>query len=165
MDDVDDEIVDALEGVIDLCCSLPCNMLTGILDRIEDSKIVHIPVTREEEGVGICAGAYLGGRKPALIMQNSGLGNSINTLLSLTGLYGIPLFILMSHRGDVGEKIIAQVPMGKAVPKLLETLEIEYECIRRRDEIVKIKKMAEKAFDEEKIKAVLLSKVLWDEED
>ena len=64
----------------------------------EDEEIMHIPVTREEEGIGICAGAYMGGHKPAILMQNSGLGNSINALKSLMELYKFPLVIIISHR-------------------------------------------------------------------
>jgi sulfopyruvate decarboxylase subunit alpha len=163
---IDDEIVDTLEKKgIDFACSVPCNMLAGVLRKIETSSIQHIPVTREEEGVGICAGAYLGGKKPALIMQNSGFGNCINALLSLTRLYEMPLLLLMSHRGDVDEKIVAQIPMGKAVPNLLETLGIEYVRTRKREEIMKIGVIVDKAFRDNDIKAVLLSRELWDEED
>ena len=68
---------------IDFIVSVPCVNLSKLLDMIdEDSEITHIPVTREEEGIGICAGAYLGGKSPAILMQNSGLGNSINALKS-----------------------------------------------------------------------------------
>lgn len=86
---------------------------------------MHIPVTREEEGVGICAGAYLGGMSPALIMQNSGLGNMINALASLDILYGIPLLVIASHRGVEGEQMIGQVPMGRLTEPLLRAMDIE----------------------------------------
>ena len=66
---------------VDFVVSVPCVNLTKILNMLDsDEDIVHIPVTREEEGIGLCAGAYLGGAKPAILMQNSGLGNSINAL-------------------------------------------------------------------------------------
>lgn len=160
---IDEEIIEILEKNIDFACSVPCNMLSNILKKIDESKIMHIPVTREEEGVGICAGAYLGGKKPVLLMQNSGFGNLINALLSLTRLYEIPLLILMSHRGDVGEKIIAQFPMGRAVPKLLDALEIEYFSIKKRDDILKIDEFVKSAFNKNEVRAILLSRELWDE--
>lgn len=160
---INEKIIETLEKNIDFACSVPCNMLADILKRIDVSKIEHIPVTREEEGVGICAGAYLGGKKPVLIMQNSGFGNLINALLSLTRLYEIPLLLFMSHRGDVGEKIVAQFPMGRAVPRLLDTLEIEYASIKKIDDILKIDELAKSAFMNNEIKAVLLSKELWNE--
>ena len=164
---IDDVIVDALiAGGIDLVCSLPCNMLAGIIRIIEDRQdhITHISLTREEEGVGIAAGAYLGGKRPAILMQNSGFGNSINALLSLTRFYEMPLLIMMSHRGGKGEKIAAQIPMGDAIIPLLETLEIEYCCISKRSEIPSITKFAADAISNSSIMAILLEQELWDEE-
>ena len=88
---------------IDLILSLPCILLKSLLEIIDEkNEIQHIPVTREEEGVGIAAGAYLGGRKPAILMQNSGLGNSVNAIKSLLQLYKIPVIFIMSHRGAEG---------------------------------------------------------------
>ena len=112
---------------IDFIVSLPCVNLGKILEIIEkDDEIVHVPVTREEEGIGICAGAFLGGKKTAILMQNSGLGNCVNALTSLYQLYSIPLVMIMSHRGTKGEPIIGQVPMGTATPKILEAMDLQY---------------------------------------
>jgi sulfopyruvate decarboxylase subunit alpha len=91
------------KGRIDLVASVPCIKLGPLLEMIcRDPAIRHVPVTREEEGVGVCAGAFMGGRRPALLMQNSGLGNCINALASLDMLYGIPLLMVLSHRGTEG---------------------------------------------------------------
>ena len=110
---------------IDFAASVPCVNLQELLAIMgEDREIIHIPVTREEEGVGICAGAWMGGRRPALLMQNSGLGNSINALASLDLLYKIPLLMIISHRGCEGEPIVGQIPMGKLTPKLLDAMDI-----------------------------------------
>ncbi|WP_242492493.1 sulfopyruvate decarboxylase subunit alpha [Methanolobus psychrotolerans] len=112
---------------IDFIVSVPCANLKELIPMVDAAPdIIHVPVTREEEGVGICAGAYMGGKKPAMLMQNSGLGNSINALASLDILYGIPLLMIMSHRGVEGEPIVAQVPMGELTPKLLDTMDIPY---------------------------------------
>jgi sulfopyruvate decarboxylase subunit alpha len=64
----------------------------------------------------------MGGRRPALLMQNSGLGNSINALASLDSLYGIPLLMIISHRGGEGEPVIGQVPMGRITVPLLDAM-------------------------------------------
>ena len=110
---------------IDFVASVPCVNLQQLLKLINaDPEIVHVPVTREEEGVGLCAGAWMGGKRPALLMQNSGLGNSINALASLDFLYGIPLLMIISHRGCEGEPIVGQMPMGRLTPKLLDTMAI-----------------------------------------
>ena len=112
---------------IDFIVSVPCVNLTRLLDMIdEDEEIIHIPVTREEEGIGICAGAYLGGKRPAILMQNSGLGNSINALKSLMELYEFPLIMIMSHRGTEGEGIVGQVPMGESTPRILEAMAFNF---------------------------------------
>jgi sulfopyruvate decarboxylase subunit alpha len=110
---------------INFATSVPCINLGKLLNLIShDPGIIHIPVTREEEGVGICAGAWLGGCRPVLVMQNSGLGNSINALASLNLLYGIPLLMIISHRGSPGEPIAGQMPMGRLTPALLKTMDI-----------------------------------------
>ncbi|MDF0590527.1 sulfopyruvate decarboxylase subunit alpha [Candidatus Methanocrinis natronophilus] len=110
---------------IDFVVSVPCVNLQELIHLVDlDPKIGHVPVTREEEGVGIAAGAYMGGKRAALLMQNSGLGNSINALASLNGLYKIPLLMIISHRGGEGETIAGQVPMGRLTPKLLDVMDI-----------------------------------------
>ncbi|WP_410318935.1 sulfopyruvate decarboxylase subunit alpha [Methanobrevibacter sp.] len=112
---------------IDFVVSVPCVNLSKLLDMLdEDEEITHIPVTREEEGIGICAGAYLGGKKTAILMQNSGLGNSINALKSLMELYEFPLIMIMSHRGTEGENICGQVPMGRSTPRILESMDFKF---------------------------------------
>ena len=112
---------------INFIVSVPCVNLSRLLEMIdEDDEILHVPVTREEEGIGLCAGAYLGGKKPAILMQNSGLGNSVNALKSLTELYEFPLLMIMSHRGTEGENICGQVPMGHSTPLILEAMNFNF---------------------------------------
>ncbi|MFX1572086.1 MAG: sulfopyruvate decarboxylase subunit alpha [Promethearchaeota archaeon] len=147
---------------IDLILSLPCIMLKNLLHIIDKKEeIQHIPITREEEGVGIAAGAYLGGKTPAIIMQNSGLGNSINAIESLLKLYKIPIIFIMSHRGAEGEKIIAQIPMGKLTPKLLDLLSIKKFIIDSPEKIKVIEKAVN--FSKKSLESVgiLLKKQLW----
>ena len=161
---IDDEIVKILlEEDINLICSVPCIILAGVLKKLENTSITHIPVTREEEGVGIAAGVSLGGKKPALLMQNSGLGNSINALLSLTKLYGLPLPLIISQRGGKGEKVLAQMPMGKATTNLLKAARIDYVKIKKRDDLNKMRKMVHKSFANNRVTAILLLRNLWDE--
>jgi sulfopyruvate decarboxylase subunit alpha len=113
--------------------------------------------------VGIAAGAALAGKKPLLLMQNSGLGNSINALMSLTRLYQLPLFLLMSHRGGTGEKISAQIPMGEAAPRLLEPLDINYMHIRSSKDFPEFAALLKKTYKQSLISAAFLSRGLWDE--
>ena len=126
--DSSEAIYDALKDIgIDFIVSVPCVNLSKLIKMINnDEEIVHLPVSREEEGIGICAGAYLGGKNPAIIMQNSGLGNSINALKSLTELYELPLLMIMSHRGTEGETICGQIPMGESTPRILEAMDFQF---------------------------------------
>lgn len=120
---------------INFIVSVPCANLKKLLNMIdEDKDIRHVPVTREEEGFGICAGAYMGGMKPAILMQNSGLGNSVNVLASLNKLYNFPILMIISHRGTFGEGVYGQIPMSKATTKVLDSLDITYHKVENPDE-------------------------------
>ncbi len=147
---------------IDLILSLPCILLEGLLEVIEErNEIQHIPITREEEGVGIAAGAYLGGRTPAILMQNSGLGNSVNAIKSLLQLYEIPVIFIMSHRGTEGEKIAAQIPMGRLTPDLLDLLKIKKFIINSNNKLEEIKTAVNHSRKSNKSVGILLKKSLW----
>lgn len=149
---------------IDLVLSVPCILLKDILDLINERKeVLHIPVTREEEGVGIAAGAYIGGKRPAILMQNSGLGNSINAIKSLLELYNIPIIFIMSHRGGKGEKILAQIPMGKITDKLLDVIGIKTWSIKSSKEITKLKEAIIYSQEHKCSVGILLQKSLWSE--
>ena len=111
---------------LDPVITLPCNYTASLIEAIQgQSQWRHVPCSREEEGVGIACGAYLGGKRPVMIFQNSGLGNAVNALASLSKLYRIPLVMLLSHRGTSGERIVAQKPMGELAPVLLKALDID----------------------------------------
>ncbi|MFX1409791.1 MAG: sulfopyruvate decarboxylase subunit alpha [Promethearchaeota archaeon] len=149
---------------IDLILSVPCIMLKGLLEIIDfKNEIQHIYVTREEEGVGIAAGAYLGGKSPAILMQNSGLGNSVNAIKSLLELYRIPITFILSHRGAKGEKILAQKPMGQITEKLLEILSIKTYILDSTGKFNNIKKAVNYSKENKKSAAILLKKSLWGE--
>lgn len=150
---------------VDLILSVPCDMLKGLINEIENAKeISYIPVTREEEGVGIATGAYMGGKTPLLLIQNSGLGNSINAIKSLLELYEIPIIFMMSHRGTEGEKISAQFPMGKVLLDLLDCIGIESLIINSHIKIVNIEKAVKKSKETSKPIALILERTLWERE-
>lgn len=121
-----DDAVSALEDAgIDFVCAIPCISISDFIEAVE-GRLPSYQVTREEEAVGICAGAYLAGKRSCIIMQNTGLGNSVTALKSLIELYSIPLVLIVSHRGQEGEAISGQVPMGKATEGLLDSLGIHH---------------------------------------
>ena len=103
---------------------VPDNPLSHVLRVLRESYpgVKTTIATREEEAFGIAAGLYLGGQRPTVMLQSSGLGNSINALTSLLLPYQIPALILISMRGDVGEWNAAQVPMGRAVAPICDAI-------------------------------------------
>ncbi len=161
--DVDEAVVNALkEAGIDFVCWLPCSLLARIISILEDDENVKtVRVSREEEGVGICAGAWMAGREPALLMQNSGLGNSVNALCSLDLTYGIPVLLVMSHRGYLDEDIPAQVPMGKLAPKIVEDMNLHLHFVETPDDLDKIPAAWKTAKAAGEPVAVFLSPRLW----
>ena len=81
-----------------------------------------VTLTREEEGVGLLTGAYLGGWRGALLLQSSGLGNTINAFGSLALPYQIPFVVLLSQRGSFHEHNVVQLAGGLAAPRILDAL-------------------------------------------
>lgn len=146
---------------IELILSLPCAMLAGLLDEVDRLPVRRISVCREEEGIGIAAGAALAGKRAALIMQNSGLGNCINALASLTCFYGLPLFLLMSHRGGTGERISAQIPMGLAAPRLLDALSIGHMRLAAPADVQRLGPFIKGTYASNAVGAAFLSPELW----
>jgi sulfopyruvate decarboxylase alpha subunit len=83
-----------------------------------DETLSVVPLTTEEEGIGLAAGAWLGGERAALLMQSSGVGNCVNAL-TLAKNCGFPLLMLITMRGEWGEFNPWQIPMGQATPEIL----------------------------------------------
>jgi sulfopyruvate decarboxylase subunit alpha len=125
---VESEIISFLkENGFNFGVTFPSSKLNNLLEITEDDvEIFMVSVTREEEGVGVCAGAYLAGKKPFMLIQSSGLGNSFNAIASLLKTYRMPILIIAEHRGSYNEKISAQVPLGEALPGMLDAMEIPF---------------------------------------
>lgn len=112
---------------IQFFATVPDYIVSQVLEHLSgDRECRVITVCREEEGLGLLSGAFLAGRRGALIMQNSGLGNCVNTLASLNVASQIPVVLVISHRGDLGEFNPAQVPMGQAAERILDALDIRH---------------------------------------
>jgi len=111
-------ITELKKSGIDLVSSIPCDKAKGLFFSLPEN-FRHIGLTREEDGVGISAGAYLAGARPLIAIQSSGLGNMLNAILSLTVTFGLPLPILASWRGGDKEAIPAQIPFNRPLPMIL----------------------------------------------
>jgi len=117
------DVLDALHsGGHRIAASVPDRGLDPLLVALSaDGRFVHVPCTREEEAVGLCAGAFFAGSRGVLLMQSSGVGNCVNALLSLVSFYQVPILLLVSVRGGPGEPIKAQLPMGASLRPILES--------------------------------------------
>src|ERR1700741_4304759 len=98
-------IYDALKASgVRLMSALPETWLVHLIRMAEDDpEMTLVRLAKEEEGVGISAGAHLAGVKSAMLMQNHGFLASINGIVSFAHLYKIPLLMLISYRGSFGE--------------------------------------------------------------
>ncbi len=147
---------------IDFFVSLPCVMLAEFIFVLEsEHTITHVPVAREEEGIGIATGAFLGGKEPAVVMQNSGLGNSINAIVSLARYYAVPLVLVVSHRGTRGEKVDAQRPMGEATSTLLASAKVPFTKIAHAGQLDSARRLVRRCYEEERPVALLLPIQFW----
>ena len=118
-------ITNLKSGGADFFLSVPCKLSANMITILENDKdIYYSAIPREEEGMGICAGAYLGNKLPCIMMQNTGIGNSVNSIVSLLQLYQIPVVFLISYRGTPGEPVGAQGGMGSVTEDILNTLRI-----------------------------------------
>jgi sulfopyruvate decarboxylase alpha subunit len=98
-----------------------------------DPDIRAVPLTSEEEGVALAAGAWLGGQRAALLMQSSGVGNCVN-MLSLTKNCRFPLLMLVTMRGEWAEFNPWQVPMGTKTQAALELMGVLVYRVERPEE-------------------------------
>jgi len=121
------------EAGIDLIATVPDINLRELLELVEaDDRVIHVPLCREEEGIGVCTGAYLVGKKCALIMQNGGLFNSVNGIVSTLIQYQVPLLLLIYYAGDLGDRTFSTT--GAATEPVLNALGIRSTILREPDE-------------------------------
>lgn len=150
-----------LEQGISLVAHVPDAGHASLIARCERSEEVGVVgLTTEEEGVGLVCGAWAGGSKGALLMQSSGVGNCVNAL-ALPAICRIPFLTLVAMRGEWGEFVPWQVPMGQATPAVLETMGVR---VFRADEATAVRETVEAAaqlaFNTRESAAVLLSQRL-----
>jgi sulfopyruvate decarboxylase subunit alpha len=143
---------------INLLATLPDINLAQLLRAVEeDPDLQHVPLCREEEGIGICAGAYLVGKKCAAIMQNGGFFNSNNAIVSTLIQYQIPLLLMIYYAGDVGDRTFST--SGSLTQPVLQALGIRYYIMRETADAPELIKRAQiLAEDSKKPVALLLTK-------
>ena len=146
------------ENGFDFFTGVPCSLLSGLIAELEaDREIGYIPSVREDAGVGLCAGAYMGGKQPVLLMQNSGFGYSLNAFTSLNLIYKIPVLVIMSWRGCGGKDAPEHIIMGDINEQLLETSGMEHSVLEENN-LQQVLDAALKKIRNEKVPYTLLVK-------
>lgn len=124
------------EAGVRFICALPESLLKEVYAKAaKDPSFTYVPVTNEGEGASICAGVWLTGKKAALIMENSGLRVASEALARLGLTHGVPVLLLMSYRGDMGEPNWWGIPHGITMEPMLQALRIPYIIVREEGEI------------------------------
>src|SRR3954467_659654 len=118
-----------------------------------DKSMRAVVLTTEEEGIGLAAGAWLGGRRGVLLMQSSGVGNTVN-VLGLLKTCGFPLVMIVTMRGEAGEFNSWQVPMGEGTQAAFETMGVKVKRASSADEVAPL---VASALKDRQATAVLIS--------
>lgn len=161
--DVSETIVRNLKDAgISFVTTVPCKQLGGVIELVErDANIMHVPSNKEDEGMGLCAGAYMGGKRPCIIMQNTAIGVTINTLATLIQFYNIPLPMLISYRGEIGEKVACQVEMAVHTKALLGQLNIQTYHFHKPEDVEDLPHILNHTFMSRKPTAILTDSHFW----
>ncbi|MEP6356093.1 MAG: sulfopyruvate decarboxylase subunit alpha [Hyphomicrobiales bacterium] len=160
---VNDKILNSfVKNKVEFVTTVPCKQLAGVIEGIEkNDAIMHVPSNKEDEGMGLCAGAYMGGKRSAIIMQNTAIGVTINTLATLIQYYNIPLPMLISYRGEIGERVACQVEMAVHTKALLSQMNIQTYHFHKPDDVEELDSILNHTFMSRKPTAILTDSNFW----
>ena len=149
-----------------LLSALPETWLVHLIRMTdEDPEMILVRLAKEEEGVGISAGAHFAGVKSAMLMQNHGFLASINGIVSFAHLYKIPLLMLISYRGSFGERDPWQTQGGNVTEPLLRALGIPYSFLDKvesaKTRIRQAQTLAESSL--QPVALLLMRDLMWEE--
>jgi phosphonopyruvate decarboxylase len=114
----------------DFFAGVPCSLIEDVIAVLErHPRLPYVDAVREDVAVGLAGGAWLAGRRPAVLMQNSGLGTSLNALASFSLMYRLPALLLVTWRGYQGQDAPEHLLMGRITPSLLEALGIPFRTL------------------------------------
>ena len=139
----------------------PCNKLNAVMQQVPDD-IEVLNITKESAGLGLCFGRSLAGKRSAMFIQNTGLGNLITELYTMQKLYQVALPIFVSWRGHYQEPIEAQIIFGQKVETLLQAIDVDYTVCETSEDLLNLDQSVEDCFSENKVKVYLLSPQLWE---
>jgi len=153
---------DLVSNDVTFVTTVPCKQLAGVIDEIENNPaIFHIPSNKEDEGMGLCAGAFMGGKRSAIIMQNTAIGVTLNTLATLIQFYRMPLPMLISYRGELGEPVACQVEMAVHTKALLAQFNIPTYHFHAEEDVEEFDSILKYTFMCNKPVAILTDASFW----
>lgn len=160
---VNQHIVDSLvRNKVEFITTVPCKQLAGVIEGVEAcADIMHVPSNKEDEGMGLCAGAYMGGKRSAIIMQNTALGVTANTLATLIQYYAIPLPMIISYRGEIGERVGIQVEMAVHTKAILDQLNIQTYHFHQPSDVEEMDSILNHTYMSRKPTAILTDSNFW----
>lgn len=150
------------ENNVRLVTYVPDKVLAPLIDRVRaDPFFTVVCPAREEEAVGIVTGAYMAGMRGIVLMQTSGFATLPNVLASLTLPCQIPLLMMVSERGTIGDHQLGQALVCRTMRPILNTLNIEHFSIERNEDVEFVTdRMVKQAFMTQAAAAILLSPLL-----
>ena len=155
-------VEDLVANDVSFVTTVPCKQLAGVIAELETRpEVFHIPSNKEDEGMGLCAGAFMGGKRPAIIMQNTALGVTLNTLATLIQFYRMPLPMLISYRGELGEPVACQVEMAVHTKALLAQFHIPTYHFHKREDADELDAILKYTFMCNKPVAILTDASFW----
>lgn len=157
------KIVEDLKSAgISFATSVPCKQLGAVIDGLDqDPDVLHVPCNKEDEGMGLCAGAFMGGKRSCIVMQNTALGVTVNTLATLIQYYRFPLPMIISYRGELGEKVACQVEMAVHTKAILNQLSIQTYHFHTPNDVGELPDILAHTFMSKKPTAVLTDSNFW----
>ncbi len=133
---VDEVLAGLRQAGVSVACYLPDSLMKELYPALRQAPDLRaIPVTNEGEGAAICGGVYLSGKRAALVMENSGIRAAAEPLARLGLGARIPVVMIMSYRGDMGEPNWWAIPHGITMEPMLQALRIPYTIVRHVSEI------------------------------
>jgi sulfopyruvate decarboxylase subunit alpha len=134
-----DAVVDGLKTAgVDFISLMPDSDFSVLQERVaSDRHFTYVPVSNEAIGVGVCAGAWLSGKRPALLVPTSGLLVAAWPLTSLCMAWSLPLLLLIPYRGDIGDAFWLMGPYKDTTEPLLKVLNAPYSVIAKTAEVSK----------------------------
>ena len=131
---------EAFDGLIDsgvnFVACLPDSAFKELYEPLSgESRLDYIQVANEGDGVGVCMGAWLGGKKSVLIMENTGFAVTPYALMRGPIAFGVPMLLLIAHRGGFHDQRWFSVPFGWGTEPLLDAMRISYELVTRTEDV------------------------------